>query len=228
MDVDDTAMTALKAVGWWVSALAERDLPAPQEIVGDLGPTIRAALVKHLSSGLRLVQCRGYSWCRFCCGIPDSSMGSCDLTDGAWVWPEGLAHYIEAHRVVLPQDFIDHVLSGPSLTKPDESQPYDEEYWIRWCAGRRVPEIEQGMRDARAKADAQLAIDKAQRINLLEGEQGLSNEKCAWAGCTRKALLGRSICAEHYAAATDTAHTNTSRYTALWKYLEQIAKQPHV
>jgi len=58
------------------------------------------------------------------------------------------------------------------------------------------------MRDARAKTDAQLAIDKAQRIDLLECAQGLSDEKCAWAGCTRKALLGRSICAQHYAAAT--------------------------
>jgi len=228
MDVDNTAMTALKVVGWWVTSLAEVDLPAPQELVGDLSPSIRAALIKHLTSGLRLVQYRSYSWCRFCCGIADSSTGSCDLTDGAWVWPEGLAHYIEAHGVVLPQDFINHVLSGPSLTKPDEPQPYDDEYWIQWCAGRRLPKIEHGMRDARAKTDAQLAIDKAQRINLLECEQGLSDEKCTWVGCTRKALLGRSICAQHYAAATDAAHTSLSQYKALREYLEQISRPPNV
>jgi hypothetical protein len=55
MDVDNTAMTALKVVGWWVTSLAEVDLPAPQELVGDLSPSIRAALIKHLTSGLRLV-----------------------------------------------------------------------------------------------------------------------------------------------------------------------------
>lgn len=216
----------LRVVGWWVMNLTEADLPAPQELVGDLSPTIRAALTKHLASGLRHVQYRGYSWCRFCCGIADSRMGSWDLTDGVWVWPEGLAHYIEAHGIVLPQDFIDHVLSGPSLTKPDDSQPYDDEYWIRWCAGRRLLQIEHGMRDARAKADAQLDAEKTQRVDLLEREQGLSNEECAWARCTRKALLGKDICAEHYAAVTDAAHTSMLRYAALRKYLEQISKPP--
>src|ERR1051325_1580791 len=51
MDVDNTAMTALKVGGWWVTSLAEVDLPAPQELVGDLSPSIRAALIKHLTSG---------------------------------------------------------------------------------------------------------------------------------------------------------------------------------
>jgi hypothetical protein len=33
--------------------------------------------------------------------VPDSEMGSFDLTDGLWLWPEGLAHYVEAHGLPL-------------------------------------------------------------------------------------------------------------------------------
>jgi hypothetical protein len=36
-------------------------------------------------------------------------MGSYDFTDGVWVWPEGLSHYVEIHCVRLPAEFIDHL-----------------------------------------------------------------------------------------------------------------------
>lgn len=36
-------------------------------------------------------------------------MGHRDLTDGVYVWPEGLAHYVKAHAVRLPDDFLAHV-----------------------------------------------------------------------------------------------------------------------
>lgn len=29
------------------------------------------------------------------------------LTDGQWVWPEILAHYVEKYRVKLPREFTD-------------------------------------------------------------------------------------------------------------------------
>jgi hypothetical protein len=38
-------------------------------------------------------------------------MGSHDLTDGVFVWPEGYAHYIEKHDVKPPREFIEHVLA---------------------------------------------------------------------------------------------------------------------
>jgi len=34
-------------------------------------------------------------------------MGCVDYFDGIWEWPQGLAHYVEKHSVVLPQEFID-------------------------------------------------------------------------------------------------------------------------
>jgi hypothetical protein len=33
-------------------------------------------------------------------------MGGRDLTDGVWMWPEGLAHYVERHAVRLPDEFV--------------------------------------------------------------------------------------------------------------------------
>jgi hypothetical protein len=35
-------------------------------------------------------------------------MGCRDLTDGTWVWPEGLTHYVRVHHVALPASFLEH------------------------------------------------------------------------------------------------------------------------
>jgi len=47
----------------------------------------------------------GYSDCRFC-GEPN---GTGERTDGTYVWPEGLAHYVTEHNVRLPEEFVAHV-----------------------------------------------------------------------------------------------------------------------
>jgi len=28
------------------------------------------------------------------------------LTDGEWVWPEGLSHYVEYHNLILPDEVV--------------------------------------------------------------------------------------------------------------------------
>ena len=55
----------------------------------------------------------GYSFCRHACAEAKENvieMGCTTLTDGVWVWPEGLAHYLHRHNVKLPEDFVLHVL----------------------------------------------------------------------------------------------------------------------
>jgi hypothetical protein len=215
-------VTKLKPIGWWVSPQSASDLPAPQELVENLLPADRAALVRYLAEGLRLVQYRGYSWCRFACGIADSNMGSWDLTDGIWVWPEGLAHYIDTHGVGLPQEFTKHALAGATTAMPEKSQPYDDEYWIRWCAARRLPKIKDGIHDALTMSDAELSIPQAQRIEALELERGILNEKCLWSHCKRSALVGTKICAEHYLEQTGPALLALNRYKSLRTYLQQL------
>lgn len=35
------------------------------------------------------------------------------MSDGTWLWPEGLSHYVREHGVVLPEEFVVHALSTP-------------------------------------------------------------------------------------------------------------------
>ena len=51
-----------------------------------------------LRSGTPMFGSVGYSTCRIC-GIKN---GRDELTNGTYVWPDGLVHYVEAHGVVLP------------------------------------------------------------------------------------------------------------------------------
>lgn len=101
----------------------------------------RQCVIQYLRSGLELGGYLGYSWCRFRCGIPDEQMGSRDLTDGLWVWPEGLVHYVEAHGIILPDDFVSHAednqwkIAGTSTGIGRLDQGVDTSYWEQWCAG---------------------------------------------------------------------------------------------
>jgi hypothetical protein len=98
------------------------------------------AILHYLRAAPSVAHMMGFSFCRFECGTPDHEMGSCDLSDGEWVWPQGLAHYVEEHSVRLPDEFIatmrDNRWEPP--TTPFELYPfgarYDPHFWESWCA----------------------------------------------------------------------------------------------
>jgi hypothetical protein len=46
-------------------------------------------------------------------------MGAADLTDGNYVWPEKLSHYIRMHNVWLPEPFIHHVRTNKNYNPDD-------------------------------------------------------------------------------------------------------------
>ena len=125
----------LIAIGWWTDE-------APNELVDpDWRPTERESLVQYVQSGVVAAQSYGYSWCRFRCGASDPDMGTQDLTDGTWVWPEGLYHYLRAHSLRLPDEFARHAADNSfavSCSMPSETDKvyYDPRLWARWCAGR--------------------------------------------------------------------------------------------
>lgn len=50
---------------------------------------------------------KGWSTCRFC---KQATPGSCEITDGEYIWPSGYIHYIEKHKVVPPPRFVRKVL----------------------------------------------------------------------------------------------------------------------
>lgn len=71
----------------------------------------------------------GYSPCRLC----GMNNGALELSDGVYVWPEGLRHYVVDHDVRLPQEFVSHVAT---TTEAFETAGRDESWW-RAMASRR-------------------------------------------------------------------------------------------
>jgi len=49
----------------------------------------------------------GWSDCRLC----SRANGSEDVSDGVYVWPSGLVHYVRDHHVGLPPEFVAHVVA---------------------------------------------------------------------------------------------------------------------
>jgi hypothetical protein len=149
-------LNRLKAVGYWDDRFRKgisrwpfrasrgyRCYPSPMDLVDAAwNPDIRSALRSYLCSGHEFCSWLGYASCRFSCGIPDDRMGCRDLSDGVWVWPEGLAHYVEAHAVILPEAFVEHArqnrfavpgtVSLPSLRAGEPV--FDRAAWSQWAA----------------------------------------------------------------------------------------------
>lgn len=97
-------------VGYWKSE-DEPHLPDPTTL-GQIDPTVKYLVLQYLSKGKTHIAWKGYSNCRFKCGIPSHKMGSTCRTDGTYQWPEGLYHYVDEHNVTLPQDFITHIMTN--------------------------------------------------------------------------------------------------------------------
>ena len=105
-------------IGFWHSQ-NEPQLPKVQELIDySWSRDHRSAVASYLKNGTISNQYKGWSNCRIC-GVQN---GTSELTDGAYVWPEGLAHYIEAHYVKPSEEFIAHV-----LTKTAEDQTAQQE-----------------------------------------------------------------------------------------------------
>src|SRR4051812_9787890 len=95
-------------IGYWIRNLKDEEFCAPQEVVGKLPPEVRTKLADYLEAGaVDFFQSQfGHSWCRFFCGAAREQMGSKELTDGNWIWPQGLSHYVRSHGIILPEEFV--------------------------------------------------------------------------------------------------------------------------
>lgn len=100
-------MGELVPVGFWRGDGEGGDLPDPRALVDPAWSLVeRARVAAYLREGDVEVAYLGHSTCQFRCGSPASGMGSRDLTDGRWVWPESFAHYVELHGVRPPEPFL--------------------------------------------------------------------------------------------------------------------------
>jgi hypothetical protein len=140
-------MQKLVGLGFWAEHFNPGRFPNPRRLVQqgwEQGSLDR--IVEYLRSGKVLMDYVGYSFCRFECGIPSSKMGCADLTDGAFVWPDGLAHYVEMHSVILPEFFVEHMrMNSFRIGKDAGCLPFDSSYsvqeWIDWASAKRAIEF---------------------------------------------------------------------------------------
>jgi hypothetical protein len=97
----------LKGVGYWSSPSDDIGLPDPTRLVdANWRVKQRPRIIAYLKSGITYANWRGLSYCRFRCGVNIRHLGNRCLTDGEWIWPEGLYHYLEVHQVRLPEEFV--------------------------------------------------------------------------------------------------------------------------
>lgn len=133
---DDTT-PVLTVIGLWCDR-AEPYWPDPKDYVDERWEEDeRARVVQALRSGSDVRQFRGESTCRICGRLN----GASELTDGTYLWPEGLAHYVRDHAVRLPESVEAHFLhhaapatnAGPSVlgkaTGVDLPEA-DESWWL--------------------------------------------------------------------------------------------------
>ncbi len=107
----------LLPLGFWRLDAADTDPEHldPQTLVDPTWSGSAEAALVHLYLSCGLVESHELapSWCRFGCprglvGERERDLGCATLTDGVYVWPEGLPHYVERHGVRPPRAFVDH------------------------------------------------------------------------------------------------------------------------
>ena len=127
----------LNRVGYWNEREDDETYIEAGAITGWWDPDIKPRVVRYLDSGRVAFEYLGYSWCRFNCGIPDERMGTRDLTDGRWIWPEGLSHYVKEHDVRQPEPFIETMERNgwkvPDMDPTDYDIQIRDDSWLDFC-----------------------------------------------------------------------------------------------
>ncbi|MFJ8429830.1 hypothetical protein ACIQ9P_00870 [Kitasatospora sp. NPDC094019] len=101
----EPANRPVRQLGFWRTP-SNRTLPNPSDLIDpDWEESERHWVADYLVHGQVAASWMGVSTCRLC----SQSNGSRDLTDGYYLWPEGLAHYVLDHSVRLPAEFGVHI-----------------------------------------------------------------------------------------------------------------------
>ena len=100
----------LLAIGYWRS-VDDYTLPDPSRFVdASWDQEERKRTIEYLEKGEEIaVEVIGnvYDWCRF--RSKEQALYSTPRTDGYYVWPQSLIHYLKDHDIRLPEQFVKHV-----------------------------------------------------------------------------------------------------------------------
>ena len=196
----------MRRIGRWLASHEDYDLVAPpQELVGHWPSDQKRLIVEYLHFDLESLDFLtrfGYEFlskhvCEFGCGA-DWTRTSMHICDGAWMWPVHLVHYVQEHNVLLPEQFIQHVLNGPDEPKfhaRGNHPEQDETYWLRWCLDNRSYSERRAIKKTRDAREASRRASINQQIRWLIEESGVSRTPCRYRGCNTMALSGKAFCA---------------------------------
>ena len=140
----------LRTIGYWTDSeghggkyIHPRDLVDPS-----WEASRRSRIVMYLRSGVKVYSEVGFSYCRFEGGPPDIEMGCWELSDGAYIWPQGLAIYVERYHVRLPNTFIRHMakrnfsitthLDMGAIERVRNGGAVSNFFWKAWCAKEKT------------------------------------------------------------------------------------------
>ena len=96
----------LRLVGYWNGELAHGWPDILDYMDAGWDEDERHAVSQYVSSGTLARTFMGHSICRLC----GAANGFAEYTDGRYIWPSGLGHYVDEHNVRLPDEFVQHVV----------------------------------------------------------------------------------------------------------------------
>jgi len=109
-------------IGYWEGDM-EPGWPSVADFVDEhWDDTEREVVASYLEQGFVPWVQMGISPCRMC----GAANGSAEQTDGVYIWPEGLAHYVREHGVRPPVSVIRHILGRLNRMNPEQ---VDEDWW---------------------------------------------------------------------------------------------------
>lgn len=129
-------MQELQLIGYWQEIDGSGDYPHPRDFV-DLEWEIsdKEKIVLYLRSGLLFRGFWGYADCRFGKRKQPQEMGSRELTDGVYLWPEGLAVYVSEYGVTLPHEVVEHMRKSDfTIPQRQQTEKYSvvDTFWRQW------------------------------------------------------------------------------------------------
>jgi len=121
----------VRLIGYWCIATdgspgEDERWPDPRDLVDESWSNQERELVaSYLEQGFKPWAFMGHSDCRLC----GKMSGSAEFTDGTYLWPEGLAHYVREHSVKLPAEVLAHVRRRYDELGPlDANRDWSAEY----------------------------------------------------------------------------------------------------
>jgi hypothetical protein len=111
----------VRLIGYWKSDVGDA-WPDPRDLVDETWDAReREQVASYLEEGVVAAVMGGPSPCRLC-GQPN---GAAELTDGVYLWPRGLAHYVRDHSVRLPDEVVAHVKD-----RLQDLNEVDRDWWL--------------------------------------------------------------------------------------------------